>query len=96
LTGAICSRVRSSAGRGNSIGDTPTQALDRDAIGSNRYRHCERKGVERRPSFRTGYGEAIQESSGALRRLDRRVASLPAMTMPHELKASRGEQWPLV
>ncbi len=45
-----------------------------------RDRHCEPQGVRRHPSFRTGYGEAIQELLGAP--LDRRVASLLAMTIP--------------
>ena len=34
--------------------------LEQIALGSHDDRHCERQGVERRPSFRTGYGEAIQ------------------------------------
>ena len=43
-------------------------------------RHCEPQGVERRPSFRTGYGEAIQRNVGALPPLDCFVAALLAMT----------------
>ena len=45
-------------------------ALTSVVIGRNHRRHCEPQGVERRPSFRTGYGEAIQRSWDALRSLD--------------------------
>jgi len=40
------------------------------------------EGVERRPSFWTGYGEAIQGSVGRARSLDCFVAALLAMTIP--------------
>jgi Nitrile hydratase beta subunit len=37
---------------------------EHDSIWSNPGRHCEPQGVERRPSFRTGYGEAIHGNVG--------------------------------
>ena len=67
--------------------DKVDRLLEQVAFGSNRDRHCEPQGVERRPSFRTGYGEAIQGTSGALRLMDRRVASLLAMTILSERSA---------
>jgi hypothetical protein len=60
--------------RNLTVSRTMKRALEQIAFGTNRDRHCERS-------------EAIQESSGALTPLDRRVASLLAMTIRFERSA---------
>jgi hypothetical protein len=78
-------RLRRSSGRGGgwrAISIVPGHR----AIRSTRDRHCEPSGVERRPSFRTGYGEAIQGNIGRPCSLDRRAARpLLAITAPSPL-----------